>query len=749
VKRTIVALGLLLSASAALANEAFLLNIPLRFNASQETGEVRITLHLAAAPAGSQLVVGSTTLNLGTTQTVGGDSVAFTAGSEPSSVRIVYQPLTNFAGNFCAGAGAVEKNVNLRFVGPDITRYNMNSYLVAAPSADCSKASKRTNELPATLVPNDDGVAPALDAENGGRQPLDVVIVLDKSGSMTEFPPGAEAGPTKAELLRSAMKTFVATWSEMDVPYVDDRIGIVFFSGSASAQSQTGGDPPTAFFLRRGVYDDGADHDWFPLRANIDTLSPGGSTSVGAGINSAMQAWSGDPDHDLSMLVVTDGKQNTAPLIEPAGSGFLSLAPAAGFPAELRQRFIPIQSIGFGTPGAVDGELLTKLALETSGVSFISITVADMFDTLAMTLVSILKGNTAALALRANDVASGPSAGATRAVLVDRSVKRAVFSVQWAPPLTNALELEVLRPDGTVATPDSAATTPQSSLQSFDIDASELGTWRVRAKRVKNPTAAVSRRVPYTLQTFFVERSLDFHVSVHPKALATGDKIEVRAQISYEGKPLKSLPDGSVTVRVQRPAEGLGTVLHKLREPGSGPAAVSGDAVSALHRKVARLPRAVLKRLVPADAKNLALRHVGNGVYSGTFDDTSVPGVYAFETRLEWDDPRTGALRREERLETTVRVRPDPFLTTVELSPNLRGVVSIRVTPIDRFGNFLGPGHASRIQAKLRSVGRLEPVPTDKNETGTYVFTVRGVPAGETPQLDITVDDIPLRVGKF
>ena len=39
------------------ASESFVLDIPVRFNANQETGKVLITLTLSSAPAGSQLVV--------------------------------------------------------------------------------------------------------------------------------------------------------------------------------------------------------------------------------------------------------------------------------------------------------------------------------------------------------------------------------------------------------------------------------------------------------------------------------------------------------------------------------------------------------------------------------------------------------------------------------------------------------------------------------------------------------------------
>src|SRR4051812_20245860 len=99
-KRTILATFVLavLAALPARADESFILDIPIRFNANQETGEAKVLLVLSAAPAGAQLVVnGSTTLNLGDTMTVAGDSVSFTTGSG-NSVLIDYKPLSNFSG---------------------------------------------------------------------------------------------------------------------------------------------------------------------------------------------------------------------------------------------------------------------------------------------------------------------------------------------------------------------------------------------------------------------------------------------------------------------------------------------------------------------------------------------------------------------------------------------------------------------------------------------------------------------------
>src|SRR4051812_29531929 len=191
--------------SVAAASEAWILNIPIRGNANQESGMVRVNLELDAAPAGSQLVVNGTTLNLGDTLTVAGDSVTYEALTG-NNVRITYVPLSNFGADFCAGGAAVEKNIPMRFVGAqDVTAYRMSTYIVAAPLSECSQVSKHTGDTPAAILPTDDGVAPALNAVYKGRNMFDVALVLDKSGSMNDLPPGAANGPTKADILRTAV----------------------------------------------------------------------------------------------------------------------------------------------------------------------------------------------------------------------------------------------------------------------------------------------------------------------------------------------------------------------------------------------------------------------------------------------------------------------------------------------------------------------------------------------------------------
>ena len=289
----------------------------------------------------------------------------------------------------------VEKNINMRFVGAqDVIAYRMSTYIVAAPMAECSQVSKHTGDTPASLIPNDDGVAPALDAIYKGRNTFRRRARARQVGQHGR--PSARSlnrRRTRSTILKSAVQNFVGQWELLDAPpgggpeWSGDRMGLVFFDSTAQPQTLAGADPPANFFLQRG----GA-NAWDAVINNANSLAPGSSTSIGGGINEGMSQWKADPKNDLNVVVVTDGMQNTAPLITPTGSGFLGLTPVAGLPQELRKRFIPIQTIAFGTPAQVDETLLRNISFETSGISFQAISANTMFDIFGMTLVAILKG---------------------------------------------------------------------------------------------------------------------------------------------------------------------------------------------------------------------------------------------------------------------------------------------------------------------------------------------------------------------
>jgi len=739
----LIVLASLLLPSPAAASEAWILNIPIRGIPNQESGMVRVTLELSAAPAGSQLVVNGSALNLGNTINVAGDSVTYEALTG-NNVRITYVPLSNFGADFCAGAGASDKNIPMRFVGAqDVTAYRMSTYVVAAPMSECSQVSKHTGDTPASLIPTDDGVAPALTATYKGRNMFDVALVLDKSGSMNDFPPGALNGPKKIEILKSAVQNFVGQWELLDAPpgggpeWSGDRMGLVFFDSTAQPQTLVGADPPANFFLQRG----GA-NAWDAIITKANALVPGSATSIGAGINEGMSQWKNDPKNDLNLIVITDGMQNTSPLITPTGSGFLGLTPVAGLPQELRKRFIPIQTIGFGTPAQVDETLLRNISFETSGVSYKAINASTMFDKFGMTLVAILKGNTASMAMRHPDTLTGEGPSAAFPVTVDRSPQRVVFTVQWAPPARQMLDLDVFPPGfSTPAVPTSSKKTAQASIQAFDMARGfNAGKWSVRVKR----DLKSGDPVPYLLNVIFLEKHLDYQFSLDNLHAVTGDLLGIRLLVDWDGKPLTGLPAGAIKLRVLRQPDGMGNILHAshTKVPGGNTVTPSGDIQTPYDYKIAALGQSLIDATTPRDVDVISLTEDGKGIYSATLKDTVVPGTYVFEAVLDWDLPLTGHVMREERLEEDVKPRADSAATGITLTGDAFGTWTLTVTPRDRFGNYFGPGYASLVQARVRSGGRLRSeTPADQDQLGTYMFTIAGSP-GVTPVVDVIVDGV-------
>jgi hypothetical protein len=742
-KRAMVALAVFVLALPLWASEAWILNIPIRGIANQETGKVRVTLELDSPPAGSQLVVAGTTLNLGDSPSIAGDDVTYEALTG-NNVRITYVAKSNFGADFCAGGAANEKNVPMRFVGAqDVTAYRMSSYIVAAPLSECSQVSKHTGDTPASLIPTDDGVAPALTATYKGRNMFDVALVLDKSGSMQDFPPGAAAGPKKFEILKSAVQGFVGQWMLLDAPpgggpeWSGDRIGMVFFDSTAQPQSLAGADPPANFFLQRG-----GGNAWNTVISAANGLTPGSSTSIGAGINEGMSQWKADPKNDLSMVVITDGMQNTAPLISPTGTGFLGLTPVAGLNQELRKRFIPIQTIAFGTPAQVDEDLLRNVAFETSGVSYQALNAATLFDIFGQTLVAILKGNTASANTRQFGTLTGTGPTAWVPVTVDRSPQRVLFSVQWAPPGRQLLDLEVIPPGFSVPVPPtSALKTAQGSFVAYDMAKGfKTGTWNVRVKRDLKDAGDV----PYTLGVLFLEKHLDYQFSLDNLHPVTGESLGIRVLIDWDGKPLTGLPPGSINLRVLRQPDGMGNILHAstLKVPGGNTVTPSGDIQTPFDYKIATLGRTVLDATTPVEYITIPLVEQGRGFYGASFSKTQIPGSYVFEATLDWNVPLTGHVVRQERLEEDVKPQADSAATAISLTGDAFGTWTLQVTPRDRFGNYFGPGYASLVDAHVRSGGRLRSAtPTDQTQQGTYTFTIAGSP-GITPVVDVIVDGV-------
>ncbi|MFN0106419.1 MAG: tyrosinase family protein [Bryobacteraceae bacterium] len=184
-----------------------------------------------------------------------------------------------------------------------------------------------------------------------------VVLVLDRSGSMADV---ANGGFTKSELLKSAVGVLHELMQD------NDEIGIARFDHEADV------------LLPMTVKTDG-----LGTTLTGTGLDPRGDTSIGAGILVGSDLINGPEatNSNKAMLVLSDGNENTDPLIDDLPAGTINQTTFA---------------IGFGLPGQVSDPILSEISANTGGYLLVTGDVTDDDErfTLAKFFIQVLKDAT-------------------------------------------------------------------------------------------------------------------------------------------------------------------------------------------------------------------------------------------------------------------------------------------------------------------------------------------------------------------
>jgi hypothetical protein len=547
----------------------------------------------------------------------------------------------------------------------------------------------------------------------------DVMLVIDRSGSMSG---DAGTGQSKMEEAKDAASLFV----QLIEANVGHRAGLASFSTTATVDEGMGNINPGKKnqLIGPAPYSAGA----------VGALSTGGWTSIGDGIDAAQTEFTGPGSNPKTILLLTDGLQNTPPMIDAAVSDIGATT---------------VHAIGLGTETNLNGAILSDLAQSTGGAYTRAGDGLDLKKFFALAFGDIFESGTL------TDPASELPRDKMETEPVEFSVcdeERITIVVGWDRP-DGSLEIVLNAPDGTVITAATAGV-EASNGHTWSFLKTPLphmgqreGIWTVRFRRPK--LSHEFSHQPVSLR-YFMNVIAAGGPLMKPLPLAsryyTGDMVTPLVRLSY--------PDGqdvlgaSVRLSVMRPDRGAGTVLAKagLRAP----AEVDGDAIPPKQATLMALESEQGNPLIKYTEEWFDLNRDSelqgnfehNGPWGRRFDDLlRVPGNYTLRALGKYGHDCEGT--REATWSTYVAVGIDEDstkVTTTVVGSGSGGTNRVKVTliPQDKFGNLLGPGSAPDFT--VSGIPGSNPVgPVVDNGDGSYSVEVTHDPtSGRGPGVSVT-----------
>ncbi len=556
-------------------------------------------------------------------------------------------------------------------------------------------------------------------AEFPGREAVDIVLVLDISGSMNGIAPGGT--DKKIDLLKDAVEMFVRCWEPFSIP--GDKMAVVYFNSTLATYPS-----PVAL----APFQSSANN----IIQDVRNITATSCTGLGGGIKQAYDLLPGSAHPKI--VVFTNGMQNCSPQILDDGSGDLVIrnststcstcAHTALVPANLEislaDKNIPIHTIGTGVnPGSTWWTLLEDIANQSHSSAEYHFTTQpdeDLEDFFLEDLVECLKADPVEKVKTTRGVIVRDGQPKQDLFQLNSTVRQATFALSWrgAQRDDEALTFDLVAPNNGPTIPTGllqiqTGTFYRIATVRFPLDVhgtriNPEGTWKLVIKPHNMDLAQVS----YHAHLIVDDADVRYHFDMPRGRYGVGDVIPLTFWAQAGNRTLTNLK-GTVAATVARPAIGFGSFLVKhpvsARELDqhidlSGDVfAHPADKKSYILMKNERLRKELAPRIDTirfyddgktehGDAK------ANDGVYSALYRKTRNPGFYDFRVSVNATDVKLGTISRSESMTTSVRMKEfdlDKSSVEVKKTRPAEGKVAyiVSILPVDSLGNHLGPGH--------------------------------------------------------
>ena len=503
--------------------------------------------------------------------------------------------------------------------------------------------------------------------------PLDVMIVIDRSGSMS-LPGTSGTGRTKMEEARDAASLFV----QLVRTGAGDRLGMGSFSTSATSPPETPPAPVTSGHKQTLVGPS-------PFTAGtIGALGPGGWTSIGGGLSVALQAF-GTTANQRAILLLTDGLQNSAPMVEDVEG-------------QLGNTRLCV--VGFGSEWNLDGALLNRIARDHGGLYTRANDGLALKKFFALCFGNIFLANMLAdpeLIVPANQI------NAAELPIEVCGEDRLTAVVGWNVPGED-LDVTLVTPNGVAVHAASAGVAGERGRTwaflrvPLPFGGERDGEWKARVSRVVYGELVDTSNEIRHFVSVLAEGGPRFEAVSPERRLYTGDRLNPQVVLRYDDQ---TAPHADVEVAIEGPGVSLGQLVA---ERGLTQPTPQSDVVDPF--------RATLQAIADESGGEVPLQRTSvtvplyddgvhddggmeaDGIYGNPLDDVlRFEGAYDLHAVATYDEGC--AARREVMWSLHVDPGIDPATSGVSLTGAGPGSGTIHLTPRDRYGNLVGPGRGT------------------------------------------------------
>lgn len=663
------------------------------------------------------------------------------------------------AGNFCAGkmqATSESWTITVQ-AGPQITGVCAQSLSRSIPGAQCTTSALQPVPLTGPIA----SVGGLPNSSLGCRPGVDVMMVLDKSGSMAgqTMNPDPLKNILKIDALHNAVTGMVNTWEGLRVneannttatPPItspDDQVGVVIFD--STAQFWTPGQLAAGLKSFETVRGD--------IVGNVNGIQPGTSTSIGDGLLKAANAFSGISDGKRHViLLMSDGMQNTDPMVGVNSAAnptqiltYSMSTPNVTTPLP-NQASLQVYTVTVGTSTAVNASVNQDIA--RAGRGFYINTEDDasqMTPFFQQTLQNFLKFNTHEIVRMISDnVIPGTAYVPPKGFPVSGTTQSLLFNLTWNRQQASIMRLTITPPGGGAP----IVRTSEGGSLMFNLTLplpppyDPTGDWQIQIDALRT----AGNGVPFNFIVLADDIGIKSNLGVVSSDYAPTEKIKLQVNVGELGDLITGIgsgPGNQVIATLVKPGASIGDLLSASSAPSSPP--VPGDNDAPADNKLQNTLNSNPSALVRAtDTVNLfddgKPEHgdatAGDGIYSALYP-AQLPGHYNFLFAVEGKGKNVGRFSRMQLKTVYVRSVPDGNNTVFQTSV-ASNTYSIVMTPKTKAGDHMGPGWANYFWFTANGQ---TPFKAKDNLDGTYTATLNFT--GNRPQVSVHFLRVSMIIG--